>query len=56
MNTVYGWKSFSELPSNSTISIVGTFAGGIGNGFNGANVDVKESVKITNSIQNCNLF
>jgi len=36
MYVVYGCTSFSEVPSNSAISIVDSVVGGIGNGFNGA--------------------
>lgn len=36
MYVVYGCTSFSEILSNSAISIVGSAVGGIGNGFNGA--------------------
>jgi len=36
MYVVYGCTSFSEVLSNSAISIVDSVVGGIGNGFNGA--------------------
>lgn len=43
LNTVYGCISFSEAPSNSVISKVGSVDGGMGNGFNGTSEEVIES-------------
>lgn len=42
---VCGWTSFTEDPSNSVTSMVGSFAGGKGKGFRGANVAVSEPKK-----------
>lgn len=42
-NVVNGKISRSEFPENSTISSVGFSVGGVGKGFNGARVVVRQS-------------
>ena len=43
-NVVYGYMSRSKFTENSAISNDGSAVGGIGNGFNGIKVVVRESM------------